>query len=153
LRPLTDNSKQLVVEGASGEGQRGSWRFPRHPLCFLVLAQNPSWDPRNIGTRELASADANRLSVLTISDPPEEIERHIIRTRCLNDGYLISDDKLDAIIGISKDIRALEEDGAFPDHWGTRQQIKVARKTRFYGLERSFRIAALDLYAPEVAEL
>lgn len=152
IRPMTDNSSQLVVEGASGAGQRGSWRFDRDRFCFLLLAQNPSWDPRNIGTRELASADANRLSVLNLEDPPEDIVRHIVKTRCLHDGYDIPSEKLDVIMSASKDIRRLEDEGVFPDHWGTRQIIKIARKTRFYTMERAFRVAALDLYDPTVAE-
>ena len=151
LRPMTDNSSQLVIEGASGDGQKGSWRFERATYCFMMLAQNASWDPRNIGTRELASADANRLSVLNLEDPPEAIDRDIIVTRCKLDGYDIPASVLDAIIGIARDIRLLEDDGSFPDHWGTRQQVKVARKTRWYGLEEAYKIAALDLYAPEVA--
>jgi hypothetical protein len=153
LRPLTDNSKELVIEGVSGGGTRGSWRFQRNEHCYLLLAQNPSWDPRNIGTRELASADANRLSVLSLEDPPEAIVRQIVQARCALDGYDIPASILDAIINIAKDIHALEADGAFPDHWGTRQQIKVARKTRWYGVVQAYKIAALDLYAPEVAAL
>lgn len=152
LRPMTDNSSQLVVEGVSGDGQRGSWRFTKNDDCYLLLAQNPSWDTKNIGTRELASADANRLSVLTVEDPPEAIEREIITARCRLDGYEIAADVLTAIVAIGKDIRALEAEGAFPDHWGTRQQIKVARKIPHYGFERAYKIAALDLYAPEVGE-
>jgi hypothetical protein len=69
------------------------------------------------------------------------------------DDYDIPDDKLDALMGIAVDIREMFTQGTFPDFWGTRQQIKVARKTRFYSLEKAFLLATLNFYEPQIRDL
>lgn len=147
LRPLFDNNKQLVLDAGMGE------MVSRDPFCFLVIAQNPSWDIRNTGAREGDDADYNRLAVIDVPYPPEVVERHIIVERCKLDGYKIPDETVDLIVKIAGDIRISAEQGLVPFTWGIRQQIKVARKTQFYGLLTAYRRAALDFYEPETREV
>jgi MoxR-like ATPase len=147
IRPLIDNSKQLVLDAARGESR------VRDDYCFFLMAMNPSWDPRNTGTRELAGADGSRLSVVSVGMPPESVERHIIKQRCALDGYDISDETLSQIMAIARDIREYSDQGTFPGTWGVREQIKVARKTRWYKLIDAYKRASLDLYEPDTAEL
>lgn len=144
IRPLTDNSKQLVIDMADGVP------LDRHKYCFFLLAMNPSHDVRNVGTKEMAMADANRLTVVDVGLPPDAVERHIIAQRCALDGYAIPDKVLSAIMAIAGDIREMSEQGTFPDFWGIRQQIKVARKTRWYDLPTAYKRASLDFYEEEV---
>ena len=42
------------------------------------------------------------------------------------------------------------EDGTLALAWGLRSQIKVARKTKYYSLEKAYRRAVLDGMEPEV---
>lgn len=144
LRPVTDNSKELVI---------GLQHFPRARFNLLLMAMNPSWDPRNLGTNELADADGNRLSFLLVERPPDPVERHIIRSYCKElDDYDISDETIDVILAASADIRAMSESGEYPGSWATRQMIKVARKTKWYSIPKAFRVAALDNLEPSIKE-
>lgn len=148
IRPLCDNSRQLVLDQAAGE------EVVRHQACYFLMAMNPSWDMRNIGTKEVSDADTNRLSVMYVEMPPESIERHIIAEACrVIDGYELPQVKLDTIMRIAADIRQLVAQGSYPGTWGIRQQIKVARKTRWYGFVDAYRRSALDFYEPETAKL
>jgi MoxR-like ATPase len=142
-RPLTDNSKELII---------GDHRFTRNDYCFYLMSMNPSYDPRNLGTNELADADTNRLSFLFVSSPPDPVERHIMKTYCKTlDGYDISDETIELLMRIAADIREAAEEGSFPGSWATRQQIKVARKTAWYPLPEAYKIAALNNIEPETA--
>lgn len=144
LRPVTDNSKELVI---------GLNHFPRGRFNMLLMAMNPSWDPRNLGTNELADADGNRLSFLLVERPPDPVERHIIRSYCKElDDYDIEDDVIDTILAASADIRAMSETGEYPGTWATRQMIKVARKTKWYTIPKAFRVAALDNLEPSIKD-
>lgn len=147
LRPLFDNNKQLVLDAGMGE------QVTRDDFCFLVIAQNPSWDIRNTGAREGDDADYNRLAVIDVPYPPDVVERHIIVERCKLDGYKIPDVTVDLIVRIAADIRESAAQGLIPFTWGIRQQIKVARKTQFYNLLTSYRRSALDFYEPETREI
>lgn len=146
IRPLTDNSKQLVLDMNNGE------RVERHPNAFLGMAMNPSWDVRNSGTTQLADADGSRLMHIFVPMPNEETERKIIARRCLVDGYEIPEDLLDAVIKIAADIRAQSDEDALPITWGVRQQIKVARALRWFDLPTAYRLAAAD-YLDEEAQV
>lgn len=146
IRPLIDNSKQLVLDAAKGETR------DRDPYCFFLMAMNPSWDHRNTGTKELAAAEGSRISPCYVDMPPESVERHIITERCKIDGYDISDEVLGQIMAIAVDIREASKQGSFPGTWGVREQIKVARKTRWYSLPMAYKRAAFDLYDPETIE-
>lgn len=144
-RPITDNAKELRI---------GTHRFPRNQFCYHLLAMNPSHDMRNLGTNELADADANRLSWLLVARAPEPIERHIIRTYCLElDGYEIPEETLDVLMAVSQDIQAASKARSYPGTWATRQQIKVARKTRWYSIPEAYKIATLNQHDEDTMKL
>lgn len=143
LRPAFDNNKQLVLDASAGES------VTRHPYCFFVIAQNPSWDMRNLGASEMADADYNRLSIVHLEYPPEAVERHIIMERCKLDGYEIPEKKLDLLMSVANDLREASKQGTIPFTWGIRQQIKVARKTQWYSAVDAYKRAALDFYEEE----
>lgn len=147
IRPLTDNSKQLVLDMNNGE------TVTRHKYCRMGMAINPSWDSRNIGAEPLADADSNRLAHVFVDFPTEPIERSILKNRCKSDGYQLPDDVLDKVMAIALSLRKLSEDEDLPITWGIRQQIKVARATEYFDLEDCYKMAAADNLEPEVAEV
>lgn len=146
LRPMTDNSKQLVIDQNSGE------RRPRHDDCYLGLAMNPAWDPKNVGTHVVSDADVNRLMHISIPMPPPKLEQEIIKTRCGHDGYNITPEMLSDIMNIAKDIRQLSSDDALPISWAVRPQLKVARASRWFDLKTCYRMAVADFLEPEAAQ-
>lgn len=145
LRPLTDNSKQLVLDMNNGE------RISKNKFCFMGMAFNPTWDLRNVGTHEISDADGSRLMHISVPAPTEALERKIITEACKVDGYKIPDAILDSIMRIAKDIRELAPQD-FPVHWGIRQQIKVARAAQYFSLKDCYRMAAADLLHPDDSE-
>ena len=147
LRPMTDNSKQLVIDQNAGE------RRTRHDDCYLGLAMNPAWDTKNVGTHLVGDADVNRLMHLSVPLPPVELEREIISTRCKHDGYEIEADKLDTIMKIATDIRALCDNDALPISWAVRPQIKVARASKWFDLKMCYRMAVADFLEPESCQM
>lgn len=147
IRPLTDNSKQLVLDMNDGE------TVIRHKYCRMGMAINPSWDSRNIGAEPLADADSNRLAHIFVDFPGEPIERNILKNRCKSDGYALPDELLDQIMGVAKSLREMSQQEDLPFTWGIRQQIKVARATEYFDLEDCYKMAATDNLEPEVAEV
>lgn len=158
LRTTTDTDQMLYIDGASSTNSDGSTdesllMVPKGKYVFPVWCMNPSWDIRNIGTKEMANADVDRLSPAIVPYPPENLERHIIRERCkVLDEFEISDKDLDDMMKVAEDIREMARQGTFPGSWGLRQQIKVARKMAWYPFEEAYRMAALNYYEPETAE-
>lgn len=146
IRPLTDNSKQLVIDQNEGE------RIDRHVDCFLGMAANPAWDVRNVGANQIADADGRRLFHLTLPLPPAQVERHIMRERCRLDGWEIDEKRLDVIMANATDIRNLAKDGTIPISWGIAQQIKVARASRWFDMVTAYRRAVTDMLEPETAD-
>lgn len=147
IRPLTDNSKQLVLDMNNGE------TIVRHEYCRMGMAINPSWDSRNIGAEPLADADSNRLAHIFVDFPAESIERSILNNRCKTDGYDLPDSTLNEIMEIAKTLRTMSQEEDLPITWGIRQQIKVARATEYFDLEDCYKMAATDNLEPEVAEM
>lgn len=147
IRPLTDNSKQLVLDMNAGE------RIDRNENCYMGMAFNPAWDARNIGAEQISDADGSRLMHIFVDYPSEKLEKQIIRERCSVDGYEIEEATLNSIMRIAKQLRALSEDGTLGVTWGLRPQIKVARATRWFDMPQAYRLAAADLLEPEQAEL
>lgn len=143
IRPLTDNSKQLVLDMNNGE------RVDKNESAFLGMAMNPAWDVRNVGTATIADADGSRLMHIYVQLPKPELERKIIVDRCKLDGFDIPDDMLDAVMGIAKDLRALCEDDTLPITWGIRPQIKVARALKWFSFPAAYRLATADYLEPE----
>jgi MoxR-like ATPase len=147
FRPLTDNSKQLILDMLEGE------RLDRHADCYLGMAMNPSWDPRNMGTAELADADANRLMHVRVVLPPPEVERRIIQQRVHLDGWEMPDTMLDTVMSIAGNIRQLVENHTLPSmSWAIRQQIKVGRALRWFPPTLAYRRAIADSMEPERME-
>jgi MoxR-like ATPase len=146
IRPLTDNSKQLVLDMNEGE------RIERHTDCFMGMAMNPAWDPKNVGAAVISDADARRLMHVYMELPPPVLEREIIKNRILLDGWEMDDARLDAIQAIAVDIRALCDDQTLPITWGVAQQIKVARATRWFDMLTAYRMAGGDFLEPQAQE-
>lgn len=147
LRPLTDNSKQLVLDTNEGE------RIQRHDDCYMMFAMNPAWDPKNVGAMPISDADANRLFHVFIDLPPEELEREIIVNRVKLDGWEMDLDRLNMLMNIARDIRALAADGTLPLTWGIRPQIKVARAMRWFDPLTAYRRAVGDYLEPEAQQI
>lgn len=146
LRPLTDNSKQLVLDQNDGE------RIIRNDTSFLGFAMNPAWDPRNTGALQLADADVSRLMHINVKIPPEAVEREIITNRCKEDGYAISEGDLKLVMAVSKDLREMSDSGAFEGTWGVRNSVKVARIMRWTSPQDAFALAVGDFLEPTQRE-
>lgn len=146
IRPLTDNSKQLVLDMNNGE------RVNRHPHAFLGMAMNPSWDVRNSGTTQLADADGSRLMHIFVPMPDEPTEKRIIERRCLSDGFEITEEQLNLLAAIASDIRKQTDADELPVTWGVRSQIKVARALAWFDLATAYRLAAADYLDPDSSQ-
>jgi MoxR-like ATPase len=146
LRPLTDNSKQLVLDMNKGE------RIDRHQDCYLGMAMNPAWDVKNVGANQIADADARRLYHVFVEPPPEVLEAQIIKDRVHLDGWEIDDARLGVLMATARDIRASINEGVLPITWGVAQQIKVARAMRWFNPIGSYNRAIGDFLEPEVKE-
>lgn len=146
IRPLTDNSKQLVLDMNQGETVK------RHPDCFMGMAMNPAWDPRNVGAATIGDADGSRLMHISMELPPAEIEMQIIRERCKLDGFDIEKRQMRAVMSIADEVRRLSQDGELPITWGIRPQIKVARALKYFDFIAAYRMSAADFLDPEQAQ-
>lgn len=142
LRPLTDNSKQLVLDMNEGE------LLSRDMDCYLGLAMNPDWDPRNRGAEPVADADSSRLMHIWVPYPPPELEREIIRQRVSHDGWEIDEKRIKTLMDIAGELRGLSEQGDISISWGLRPQIQVARAWRFFGIETAYRLTIADALEP-----
>lgn len=147
LRPLTDNSKQLVLDQNNGE------RISRNTDCYLGMAANPAWDPKNVGATEIGDADASRLMHTYVDLPPSVLEREIIRNRVSIDGWEMSDDQLDTLMTIAEELRGLIKDGTLPITWGIRPQLKVARSIKWFSWMTAYRRAIADFLEPDVQQI
>lgn len=147
LRPLTDNSKQLVLDMNEGES------IDRNADAYLGMAMNPAWDFRNVGTNQIGDADANRMMHLFIEAPPAELERKIITDRCAHDGFEIDKETLDMVMAVALDIRGLCDDGALTMSWMIRPQLKVARLMRWFDPLTAYRMASADYLEPAQQEI
>lgn len=147
IRPLTDNSKQMVLDMNEGEVVN------RNDHAYLGMAMNPAFDPRNIGAEVISDADGSRLMHIFVSLPDAKMEKKIIRDRCKLDGYEIDEDLLSVIMKIAVDLRALADDQTLPITWGIRNQIKVARATRWFDLRQSYLLASADYLEPTVRDM
>lgn len=147
LRPMTDNSKQLVLDQSNGE------RSDRNLDCYLGMAMNPAWDVLNVGTQPIGDADANRLMHLFVELPPRALEEEIIRKRCEHDGWEIPAASLQMVMNIAEDVRALTDNGTLPISWAIRPQIKVARALRWFDVLTAYKMASGDYLEPQQQEM
>lgn len=146
IRPMTDNSKQLVLDMNDGE------RVEKHKHCYMTMAMNPSWDVRNVGTHDIGDADGRRLMHIFVPTPSESVERQIIFDRCAADGYSLDERLYSSIQRIGNDIRKLCDEDAIPIQWGVSQQIKVARASRYFPLKKCYQLAT-DYLDPDTTRL
>lgn len=147
IRPLTDNSKQLVIDQNDGEP------LERNTDCYMGMAMNPAWDVRNAGVLEMADADTNRLFHTYIEMPPEPLEKEIIQSYVRLDGWELSAEQLNSLMGTAKDIRALSAEDSISVTWALRQQIKVARALRWFRPATAYRKAIGDFLEPEQQQI
>lgn len=142
LRPLTDNSKQLALDMNEGE------ILPRGDYTYFMMAMNPAWDAKNVGTNVIGAADASRLMHIEFNLPPEHIERQIIAKRVLHDKWRIDRARLDFVMKVAKKIRTLCSRGELDITWAIREQIKVARALRWFSPVAAYRMAVADMLEP-----
>lgn len=147
LRPANDGAGQIVIDEAGG------LIVPRGRSTYLMYSMNPSWDPLYVGTEPLSAAETSRLSMIWIDLPAPDVERAIIASHCADRGYNIPRDTLDKIMAIASDLRALIEDDVLTIAWGLREQIKVAKKTEYYDIEKAFARAVTDGLEPAIRTL
>jgi MoxR-like ATPase len=143
IRPLTDNSRQMVLDSNNGE------RISRNEHAYFGMAMNPAWDPRNVGANTISDADGSRIMHIEIGLPSEEVERRIIADRVALDGWTIDKPRMDALMGIARDLRDLSDEGSLTITWGIRPQIKVARAMRWFDMLTAYRMGAADFLEPE----
>lgn len=146
LRPLFDNSKQLVLDVNESE------RIQRNDDCYVGVAMNPAWDPKNVGAMQIGDADASRLFHVYVSLPPESLEREIIKNRVKLDGWDIDAERLDMLMRVAKEVREACKDDVLPITWGIRPQIKVARALRWFDPVTAYRRAIGDYLEPEAQD-
>jgi MoxR-like ATPase len=142
-------SGQLLLDGETDPTRRV---VGKHDYCVHLLAMNPTWDPRNLGTRELADADVSRLSFIWVEEPPLDVIASIIISKLEADGLSISDDELQKMMSVRADIKELSKSGALPFSWSIRQDVKVAKKLAYVEPTTAYRRALLDYCHPEAAE-
>lgn len=147
IRPLTDNSKQLVLDEAGAE------KVERDPFCFFVMAMNPSWDSKNIGTNEISDADGSRLVHLYMELPSEPIERGILTQWAKSVDFDLKKETLDTVMAISKDIRVLSDDDSLPITWGIRHNIKVIKHLKWFDFPTTYKRAAADKEEPSIVQM
>lgn len=147
IRPMTDNSKQLVIDASDDPTP-----WPRHPWALLMLAMNQAHDVRNIGTNTLADADTRRLMHVLVTQPPREVEKDIIRDHCkaVYD-FSIDEDLLNRLMNVAEDIRPQCDKGTLPLTWGTAVNIKIASLFKYFGALDAFDTAVLSYLDPRVA--
>lgn len=143
FRPLTDNSKQMVLDSDEGE------RIERGISTFLGMAMNPAWDSRNSGIETLADADGSRLMHIQVHLPPPDLEMKIIQDRCDVDNFKLSRTDINGIMQVANDLRAMSDSGSLPITWGIRNQIKVARAFKWFSAERAYKLA-IDHLEPDI---
>lgn len=146
LRPLTDNSKVLVLD------QNKSEQIPRGPDTYLAMAMNPQWDPRNVGTNTIGDADSSRLMHMFFELPPEDIEVAIVQVRLEMDGWQLDDKQVRALMGVARDLRQASINGSLHTSWGIRHQIKVARALKWWNPVVAYRRAVGDALEPSQLE-
>lgn len=148
LRPLTDNSKQLVLDMSENKTV-----IDRNPHCFLLMAMNPAWDYRNTGLNELADADTNRLAHIYMELPDRKTEKQILTNACRHDGWEPANSLLEKIMDVSDDIRAMVNDGSLPITWGVRSNLKAIRHLQYFSADVAYRRAVVDFLDPNIAQM
>lgn len=144
-RSMNDASRSLKLYGQN---------FIRHDYCFHLTAINPAYDFRNIGAKELASADVRRLSYHFMPTPDVKTSKAIIIEAVRRvDDEVLSSATVDAILKISEDLKESSKQGKLPHHWTLSQDVKVARLAVDFDLVSAYRIAYFDFVDPQTSEM
>lgn len=146
LRPLTDDSKVLVLD------QNRNEKLRRGIDTRLALAMNPDWSPLNVGTNTLGDADNSRLMHMYFALPPEDVEKEIIQARVGLDGWELDPARMKSLMGVAKDLRAASDNGNLHTSWGIRHQIKTARALKWWSPIVAYRRAIADSLEPSQLE-
>jgi len=146
FRPLTDDSKQLILDMNDGE------TLDRTDGTFLAFCMNPAWDVKNVGANPISDADVNRLMHNEIPLPDESVEMEIIKQACEDGGFELRQDQLETIMAIGTEIRGLCDNGTLPITWAIRPQIKVARALQGFKPLKAYSLAVADFLEPSVRE-
>ncbi len=146
LRPLTDNSKQLVLDEKKGEV------LTRNDFTMLAMTGNPPWDPKYIGVNDWNDASMSRVLKMWIDLPDPDIERDIIKKRCEVIDFNISDQYLDLMAQVALEIRGSIATG-LPISWGLRSQIMVAQALRYFTFPKAYNYAVGNGLEPETREV
>lgn len=144
LRPVFDNSKQLVVDTSDDPVP-----INQHPDCHICLAANPAWDARNVGTNEIGDADARRLLHVNVGMPPEKTEREIITRWCLTLDNWDPAEILTNLMKVAGDIREAANNSSINVTWGIANQVKVARLMQYFPPKQAFAIGVLNYLDPD----
>ena len=135
-RSMNDSSRMLRVYDQL---------YYRHPYHFHLMAMNPAWDFRNIGTKTMASADTRRLSFFEVAQPDQETSKAIIK-RAVDD---VAPEVLQCIVQVSDELKEAGRQGTIPDAWSIAQDIKVANLAADYGLTEAYKRAYLFAIDPD----
>lgn len=147
LRPITDNSKELVLDESAGEA------VTRNDFTFLAATGNPAWDIRNLGTRDMADADLDRMTHIYMELPNKEVEFEILKTRTEEKGIAVDEDQLEKVLLIAEEIRGLVDDGVLPVSWGLRPNLKVLGNLAWFDPITAYKRAILDALDPESRDM
>lgn len=145
IRPMTDNSKQLVLDMSDDHR-----RISKALWSLLYLAMNPAHDARNVGTNVIGDADARRLMHVEMHQPPRDVEMDIIRDHCLAKDGFDPTPHLKKILDIAEEIRPMCDSGALPITWGTAVNIKIARAMKWFDPMKAYQVGALNFLDPRV---
>lgn len=132
-RSMFDSSKELIVYDKI---------FRRHDYCFPFVAINPSWDFKNIGAREMASADVRRMSYFYMPMPDADMQKRIIKAavKKIND-YEIPLSVVEVIVKASQTLQKMASENKIAHHWTLAQDIKVAQFSQDWTLEEAYKMA------------
>jgi MoxR-like ATPase len=147
IRPLTDNSKVLVVARNENERKR------RGIDTYLGLAMNPNWNILNVGTNTVGDADLSRLMHMYFGYPPEDLLMEILRHRVAKRKRVIHDSQLRAMMRVTADLRQMAAEGKIDTSWGVRHDIKVANALSFFPAQKAYKLAIADALEPKQMEL
>lgn len=147
IRPLTDDSKQLVLD------QNNAEIIPKHRACYMGMAANEAWDPRNIGAEPISDADGSRLLHVKVHLPPTWAEKEILKKHMESDKVpeQRANRWINQLIDVASEIRGLSDQGTIPVSWGLRPQIKVIRLKPYFSWHDAFRHGVADALEPEAA--
>lgn len=144
-RSAFDSSKSFVVYGQ---------KFHRHDYCFPFVAINPAYDYKNIGAKEMASADVRRMSYFYMPSPDSEMKKRIIKAsiKKMHDVDL-PNSLVDVIVKVSDALEKMTQNGELQHHWTLSQDIKVAQFSMDWTLEESYKMAYLFYVEPKSANV